>query len=327
MGRRGTVTAAGLALGWAADQLLGDPGRWHPVAGFGRLATALERRTYADDRFHGVVHVAVLVGGTAGLGFLATGAIRHPVLASLATAAATWTVLGGRSLAREAEAVAVHLGAGDLAAARVQVSHLVSRDPETLDADGVARAAMESVAENTSDAVVAPLLWGAVAGIPGLLAYRAINTLDAMVGYRNDRYRNFGWAAAKIDDLANWLPARISGGLAIVAAPLVGGRPSSALRAVREQSGQHPSPNGGVVEAAFAGALGVTVGGRNTYDGVVEDRGELGFGPPPMAADLARANRLALAVSAGAVAVAAVLALIQPRQRPPRVPGVAKGRR
>lgn len=313
MGGQGIATAVGLALGWAADQLLGDPRRWHPVAGFGRLATAMEDRTYADHRLHGAVHVAVLVGGAAAAGSLVARSARHPVLATMATAAATWVVLGGRSLARESEAVAAHLDAGDLAAARLQVSHLVSRDPQTLDADGVARAALESVAENTSDAVVAPLLWGAAAGLPGLLAYRAINTLDAMVGYRDDHYGNFGWAAAKLDDLANLLPARVSGGLAVLAAPLVGGRPADALRAVRDQSGRHPSPNGGVVEAAFAGALGVTLGGRNTYGGVEEDRGELGHGPAPSAADLARANRLALAVSAGAAGLSVLAALARRR--------------
>lgn len=313
MGAPGTATAVGLALGWAADQLLGDPRRRHPVAGFGRLATAVERRTYADDRLPGAVHVAVLVGGAAALGSLVARGGRHPVLATLATAAATWTVLGGRSLAREAEAVAAHLDAGDLTAAQLQVSHLVSRDPQTLDADGVARAALESVAENTSDAVVAPLFWGAVAGIPGLLAYRAINTLDAMVGYHNERYERFGWAAAKLDDLANWIPARLTGALVVAVAPLVGGERADAVRAVREQAGQHPSPNGGVVEAAFAGALGVTLGGRNVYGGVEEDRGELGFGPPPRPSDLARANRLAFAVSAGAAGLSVLAALARRR--------------
>lgn len=314
----GTATAVGLAMGWAADQLLGDPLRWHPVAGFGRLATAVEDRTYADDRLHGAVHVAVLVGGAAALGSLVARSARHPVLATLATAAATWTVLGGRSLARESEAVAAHLDAGDLTAAQLQVSHLVSRDPQTLDADGVARASLESVAENTSDAVVAPLFWGAVAGIPGLLAYRAINTLDAMVGYHNERYERFGWAAAKLDDLANWIPARLTGALVVVVAPLVGGERADAVRAVREQAGQHPSPNGGVVEATFAGALGVTLGGRNVYGGVEEDRGELGFGPPPRPSDLARANRLAFAVSAGAAVVSVGAAFLGGLVRPPR---------
>lgn len=303
------VVGAGLALGWVADQAFGDPRRYHPVAGFGKLALALEERWYADSRCRGVAHEAVLVGGALGLGCAVRQAVRdRPVLGVLATAAATWAVLGGRSLARESEAIAERLDAGDLLGARARMRNLVSRDPDALDADGLARATLESVAENTSDAVVAPLFWGAVAGIPGLLAYRAINTLDAMVGYPNDRYRNFGWAAAKLDDLANWLPARIAGGLATVAAPLVGGTPAEAARAVLEQSGQHPSPNGGVVEAAFAGALGVQLGGRNVYEGVVEDRGVLGYGPPPTAADLARGNRLALAVSAGSALVACSLA-------------------
>jgi adenosylcobinamide-phosphate synthase len=307
----GATLAAGLALGWAADRLLGDPRRGHPVAGFGRLAGRLEEALYADDRARGALFEAVLVGGAIGLGVLAQRCLRpRPVLSTLATAAATWAVLGGRSLAREAEAIGERLDAGDLTAARLQVRNLVSRDPETLDADGVARAALESVAENTSDAVVAPLFWGAVAGIPGLLGYRAANTLDAMVGYRNERYLAFGWAAAKVDDLANWVPARIAGGLAVLAAPLVGGRPGDALRAVREQSGRHPSPNGGVVEAAFAGALGVRLGGRNSYGGVEEDRGELGFGPPPVPADLGRANRLALAVSAGSALIASGIAVL-----------------
>ena len=303
------VVGVGLALGWLADQALGDPRRYHPVAGFGRVALALEGLWYADSRSRGVAHEAVLVGGAVGLGCAVRRAVRdRPVLGVLATAAATWAVLGGRSLARESEAIAERLDAGDLPGARARMRNLVSRDPEALDADGLARATLESVAENTSDAVVAPLFWGAVAGIPGLLAYRAVNTLDAMVGYRNDRYRNFGWAAARLDDLANWLPARIAGGLATVAAPLVGGSPADAARAVVSQSGLHPSPNGGVVEAAFAGALGVRLGGRNVYGGVEEDRGVLGFGPAPPSADLARGNRLALAVSAGSALAASVLA-------------------
>lgn len=314
MPHRGAILAVGLGLGWAADQLLGDPRRWHPVAGFGRVAAALEGRCYADDRALGAVFEAVLVGGAIGLGGVIQRGVRdRPVRGTLATAAATWAVLGGRSLAREAEAIADRLDAGDLAGARARVRHIVSRDPETLDADGVARAALESVAENTSDAVVAPLFWGAVAGIPGLLGYRAINTLDAMVGYRNEHYTNFGWAAAKLDDLVNWVPARIAGALAAAAAPLVVGAPGDAVRVVREQSGQHPSPNGGVVEGAFAGALGVTLGGRNVYDGVEEDRGELGFGPPPRPSDLARANRLAFAVATGAAVLSMAVAFARSR--------------
>ena len=306
--------AAGLAMGWAADQAFGDPRRGHPVAGFGRVALWLEKRLYADTRTAGVLFEAALVTSAVGLGCLVECGVRdRPIARTLAVAAATWAVLGGRSLAREADAVAAALAADDLPRARERVRSLVSRDPEFLDADSVARAALESVAENTCDAVVAPLFWGAVAGIPGLLGYRAINTLDAMVGYRNDRYGRFGWAAAKVDDAANWVPARIAGGLAALTAPLVGGRASDAVTVVRTQSAQHPSPNGGVVEGAFAGALGVTLGGRNSYGGVTEDRGELGTGPAPAVADLPRANRLALAVSAGSLLVAAGGALVRGR--------------
>lgn len=303
---RRAATACGLALGWVADQAFGDPHRLHPVAGFGSAAAALERRLYADDRCAGVAFTGALVGAAAGLGWLLERCAGPRPWARVAvTALATWTVLGGRSLAREAEQIAAALDDGDLAAARVGVSHLVSRDPSVLDEAGVARATLESVAENTSDAVVAPLLWGAVLGVPGLLGYRALNTLDAMVGYRNPRYLEFGWASARLDDLANWVPARIAGALAATLAPLVGGRSADAVRAVAEQAPAHPSPNGGVVEAAFAGALGVTIGGTNIYDGVAENRGELGFGPAPTAADLARAVRLATAVSAGSALLAA----------------------
>jgi adenosylcobinamide-phosphate synthase len=302
--------ATGLALGYAADARLGDPRRGHPVAGFGTAAAALERMAYRDDRVAGMGYVALLVGASIGLGGgLQRLGRRHPAVMVLITAAATWTVLGGRSLRREAATIADQLAAGDLAAARTQVRNLVGRDPTGLAADEVARATVESMAENTSDAVVAPLLWGAVAGVPGLLGYRAVNTLDAMVGHRSPRYARFGWAAARLDDLANWVPARVAGLVAAVAAPLVGGSAAAAWRAVRRDAGQHPSPNAGVVEAAFAGALGIRLGGRNVYQGRVEDRGVLGDGHPVEIADIARANRLARAVSALTLGLVVLLRL------------------
>jgi len=321
-----TATAAGLALGVLADQLLGDPRRLHPVAGFGTVAAALERRLHADRRAPGVLHVALLVGGSAGLGVLGDRTTRaRPGLRLGLTAAATWTVLGGRSLQREAQTLARQLGEEDLPAARRQIRNLVGRDPSALDAGELARACVESVAENTSDAVVAPLVWGAVAGLPGLLAYRAVNTLDAMVGHRSPRYRHFGWAAARLDDVANWVPARLSGLLAALAAPLVGGRPVDALRAWRRDAGHHPSPNAGVVEAAFAGALGVRLGGTNVYGGVAEDRGTLGGERAVGVADIAPAARLSLLVSLGAAALAVGLRLlprgIRPQTRPHPRPG------
>ncbi len=304
----GWPEAVGLGLGYLADVLFGDPRRWHPVAGFGKVATWLERRTYADAHLAGAGHALLLVGATAGLGALAErcGARRPPTRIIL-TGLATWTVLGGRSLARAATAVAGPLALGDLAGARSQVRHLVGRDVAELSESEVARATVESVAENSSDAVVAPLLWGAALGIPGLLGYRAVNTLDAMVGHRTPRYERFGWAAARLDDVANWVPARVAALAAAVAAPRVGGSPTTVLRVVRHDAGQHPSPNAGVVEAAFAGALGIRLGGRNVYRGQVEERGVLGEGPPAGADDIPRANRLAAAASLTALALAMLI--------------------
>lgn len=294
--------ALGLALGFGLDRLLGDPRRGHPVAAFGRAAAALERRTYADSIAAGAGHVGLLVGSAwLGAAVVDRVARRSPVAEVVWTALVTWTVLGGRSLEREASAVARHLERGDLPAGRKQVSHLVGRDPWALDAAGVTRAAIESLAENTSDAVVAPLVWGAVAGAPGMVAHRAINTLDAMIGYRHERYERFGKVAARLDDVVNWLPARLGAALAAGTSP-------AARRAVREDAAAHPSPNGGQIEAAFAGALGIRLGGANAYDGLVEDRGELGDGRPAEPRDVARAVRLARRVQLGTLAVAVALA-------------------
>ncbi|MBN9618173.1 MAG: cobalamin biosynthesis protein CobD, partial [Actinobacteria bacterium] len=231
----------------------------------------------------------------------------------LTTAAATWTVLGARSLRSEGRAVHDHLAAGDLAAAREQVTHLVGRDPSVLDEDGVARAALESVAENTCDAIVAPLFWGAIAGVPGLLAYRAANTLDAMVGHRSPRYADFGWAAARLDDAANLVPARLTAALVAVAAPAVGADGLAALRTARRDGRRHPSPNSGFSEAAYAGAIGLRLGGRNVYAGRVEERPVLGDGRTPEVEDLLRATRLCAAVTVAA-GVAAGVAALAPRR-------------
>jgi adenosylcobinamide-phosphate synthase len=306
----GAARALGLLLGVAADAVLGDPRRGHPVAGFGALAGRLERWVWAPSRARGAAYVAVAVGGPAVLGTLVERATRdRPVARVAATVTATWAVLGARSLAGEASAMARLLERGDLPAARRRLSHLAGRDPSSLDLAELARASVESVAENTSDAVVAPLLWGAVAGLPGLLGYRAVNTLDAMVGHRTPRHERFGWAAARLDDVANLAPARLSALLATALAPAVRGRPSAAWRAWRRDARRHPSPNAGPVEAAFAGALGVRLGGTNVYAGRVEHRGPLGDGPPADVPDLARAVRLAVAVDAAAALLAAGVAL------------------
>ena len=301
-------SAVGLAVGYLADRVVGDPGRGHPVAGFGAASSWLEARCYADRRAAGVVHTGALIGTTIALGAALERLISNRSLSTvMTTAVATWAVLGGRSLSREAATVAGQLAGGRLVAARDQVRHLVGRDTAELSADEVARATVESVAENASDAIVAPLLWGAVAGLPGLLGYRAANTLDAMIGHRSPRYLEFGWAAARLDDLANWVPARLAALAAAAWAPLVGGTASKAIDVVRRDAGRHPSPNAGVVEAAFAGALDIRLGGQNAYHGSVEDRGILGNGRPVTVADIKRADRLAAAVSLSALVVAVLV--------------------
>lgn len=294
--------AVGLLLGTALDAIVPDPRRGHPVAAFGTVATAFERRVYRDRRASGAVFTAACVGAAALLGRL----VERRAGTAVATAAAAWTVLGARSLRVEGRAVHDQLAAGDLDAARRQVTHLVGRDPSVLDEAGVARAALESVAENSCDAIVAPLFWGAVAGVPGLLAYRAANTLDAMVGHRSPRYANFGWAAARLDDAANLAPSRLTAALVAVAAPAVGGDARAALRVARRDGRRHPSPNSGLSEAAYAGALGLRLGGRNVYAGRVEERPVLGDGRAPELDDLLRATRLCAAVTVAAAVVSAV---------------------
>jgi adenosylcobinamide-phosphate synthase len=298
----------GLAVGYLADRVVGDPGRGHPVAGFGAAAVWLEARCYADRRAAGLVHTGALVGAGVALGVVVERLISNRSWSTVVTtAAATWAVLGGRSLSREAATVAGQLADGSLLAARDQVRHLVGRDTAELSTDEVARATVESVAENASDAIVAPLLWGAVAGLPGLIGYRAVNTLDAMIGHRTPRYLEFGWAAARLDDLANWVPARLAALVTAAWAPLIGGTAGKAIDVVRRDAGRHPSPNAGVVEAAFAGALDVQLGGRNAYHGTVEDRGVLGNGRLVTVADIDRADRLAAAVSLTALVVAVLV--------------------
>ncbi|WP_344239379.1 cobalamin biosynthesis protein [Actinocorallia libanotica] len=309
----GRARAVGLLLGVGLDAVFADPRRGHPVAGFGRAAAALEGRLYGDSRARGAVFTGVCVGAAAALGVLAERSGRPAVRCAL-TAVTAWAVLGGTSLAREGMIMARRLEDGDLEAARARLSHLCARDPSGLDAATLARATVESLAENTGDAVVAPLLWGAVAGVPGLVAYRAVNTLDAMVGYRSPRYERFGWASARLDDLANWIPARVTGLLTVLAAPAVaenGTREavSDSWRILRRDGGRHPSPNAGRCEAAAAGALGVRLGGANSYGGRLELRPELGDGRKPEVEDVRRAARLSRAVTAGAALAAAALAL------------------
>lgn len=325
--------AAGLAAGVALDALLGDPRRCHPVAVFGQAAAALEARTYADSRLRGAAYAATCVLAVAApAAFVARGTRNRPLQQAAAAALAVWAVTGARSLHREAGRIEAELARNDLPAARRALPSLCGRDPAGLSSEEITRAVIESVAENTCDAVVAPLLWGAVAGLPGLAAYRAVNTLDAMVGYRSPRYLRFGWASARLDDTANWVPARITAALTVACAfmvPLPGtsaqsppaeghlatGSARSAFRAVLRDGARHPSPNAGRCEAAFAGALGVRLGGTNVYGGVAEERPSLGDGRAPEPGEIGRAVRLSRAVTAATAAVAVLIAITRGGRR------------
>ncbi|SEQ10369.1 adenosylcobinamide-phosphate synthase [Lentzea xinjiangensis] len=308
----GAGRALGLLLGVAADAVFGDPRRFHPVAAFGTAAAALEERLYADSKAAGAAYSAVLAGGTVAAGVAVERlARRHWLAQALATGLATWTVLGGNSLAAEGTAMGRELADGDVEAARARLPHLCGRDAARLDTLGLARATVESVAENTSDAVVAPLFWGAVAGVPGLLGYRAANTLDAMVGHKSPRHLRFGWASARLDDLANLLPSRLAALLVVAGAPVVGGSAQQALETWRRDAAAHPSPNAGQVEAAFAGALEIRLGGRTTYAHGVEERPVMGHGRNPDSGHVTRAVELSRVVGFAAGAVSAVIALFR----------------
>lgn len=282
------MPAAGLAIavGLGLDRVLGEPPTsMHPVARFGQAMTALENRIHRDDRVRGTVFCAVGVGGAAALGV----ALRRIAGPGPATAVAIAVAAAGRMLGREANAIGGLLVDGDLAAARERLPTLVGRTATGLSESDVARAVIESVAENSVDAVIAPIVWAAIGGAPAVLAHRAVNTLDAMVGHRTPRHERFGWASARLDDVANWLPARVAALFVAVVRPR---RATAVWRVVRRDSGRHPSPNGGVIEAAYAAALDIRLGGTNRYGDVIEDRGQLGDGDAARPADVARAVAL-----------------------------------
>ncbi|MDI3256365.1 MAG: adenosylcobinamide-phosphate synthase CbiB [Kyrpidia sp.] len=256
----------------------------------------------------------LLAAGVVGLTYAATwtsvclaGKI-HPVLAEAVSALWVWTAVAPRSLAATARRVSRALAAGDLPAARRAAGLMVSRGTDSLPEREVIRAAVESVAENIVDAVVSPLLYAAVGGGPAAMAYRAANTLDAMVGYRNPRYRDFGWGSAKFDDLLNWIPARLAGWALVGAAAFLGLNAGEAWRSIRRDAHRHPSPNGGVPEAAVAGALGVRLGGWNTYHGRRSFRPYLGPGARPLqAGDIARTVQLMIVATGEAACLIGVI--------------------
>ncbi|MGL4831896.1 MAG: cobalamin biosynthesis protein [Propionibacteriaceae bacterium] len=311
----------GLLAGIVADAVMGDPpNRWHPVAWCGSAAIALEKHSYADSRPAGVRHVALSLIPLAIAGVAAEKITReHPVARVLSTAAVTWAAIGAHSLADEGRMMADALDAGDLPGARARLPHLCGRLADALDEPELARATIESLAENTADSVIASVFWGTLAGIPGILVHRGANTLDAMIGHHNERYENFGWAAAHLDDLLDYVPARLTGALACLLAPLVGGDRRRAWQIMCRDARNHPSPNGGWCEAAFAGTLGVHLGGHNVYPGGrAEDRGLLGDGPAPSSKHARDAATLVGAISFTAVGIAAATRAIWTSRKAPR---------
>mgnify|MGYP003110935490 CR=1 FL=1 len=300
-----SLTLAAIAA-VALDRVLGEPARGHPLGALGRAANRLEQRLNRRAR------------GDLGRGALAMALLAlPPVLAALALTLwlpgwllwplqvlGLWLALGARSLAEHGRAVAAPLAAGDLPEARRQVARIVSRDSDALDPEGVARAATESMLENGADAVFASLFWFLLAGLPGVLLHRIVNTLDALWGYRTPRYERFGKAAARLDDVLNWVPARLTAlsyGLC--------GHLTPALRCWRRQAPLWDSPNAGPVMAAGAGALGVTLGGPAPYHGALKQRPRLGQGPAPDAATIDAALALVRRTMLLWLAVAVLIAL------------------
>jgi adenosylcobinamide-phosphate synthase len=272
-----------LALG--LDYWLGEPKRLHPLVGFGAFADGLEKWLNAGQgsQLKGTLALLIAVGP---LGFIAysleASLALSSVLSTLFAGVVLYLAIGWRSLIQHAKAISIPLAAGDLATAREAVGHIVSRDTHNLNESEIAKAAAESVLENGADAVFAALFWFAVAGVPGVVIYRLSNTLDAMWGYKNQRFLQFGWAAARFDDLLNFIPARLTA-LAYTLCGARTGNSSNAWRSWREQAGTWKSPNAGPVMAAGAGAIGVELGGAAQYQGQNQERPSLGAGVAPTA--------------------------------------------
>lgn len=295
-----------MALALGVDFLLGDPRRWHPVAGLGSLAERAERWlrggdavTPAGRRTRGTMAVALIAGAT---GMFVAALEALPMPGWLVDATALWITLGWRGLISAGRGLSACLGAGDLDGARALAAGLVSRDLAATDAGALSRAGTESILENGNDAVIAPLFWFAVAGAPGAAVFRAVNTLDAMWGYRTPRYRDFGWAAARLDDVLGWVPARLTA-LAYLAA---GGR-WRAAGVVRRQARDWKSANAGHAMAAGGWALDVRLGGPARYHGRMIDQPVLGGGNKAAADTPRRAARL---VTAAGLLTAAALVLL-----------------
>ncbi len=272
-------TALILVIGMLFDALIGDPRAIyrvipHPVVLIGKPISFLDSRLNRAERgerallVRGAMTVMIIVGLATAVGYGLSRLFQAPVWGWMAEAVLVGILLAGRSLHDHVRRVAKGLRQDGLEGGRREIAHIVSRDPRSLDRHSVARSAIESLSENFSDGVVAPILFYLIFGLPGLLAYKAINTLDSMIAYKTAKYKSFGFAAAKLDDLANWLPARTSGGVVCLAACFTPtAYPVGAARVMLRDAGKHKSPNGGWPEAAFAGALNIALGGPRTYPG------------------------------------------------------------
>jgi adenosylcobinamide-phosphate synthase len=310
--------AAIMLLALVIDACLGWPAAvhariGHPVTWIGALIAALDRSLNREDiaettrRVVGTLVAISVIMLVAGAGWVCTLVLPDGWLGLILTAVLAWPLVAARSMHDHVVAVARPLTEGDLPAARQAVSLIVGRDPSQLDAAAIGRAATESLAENTSDGIVAPLFWGVIFGLPGIAAYKAINTLDSMIGHRTVRHEAFGWAAARIDDVANLIPARLTG----VLFAAVSAQPGIALATMWRDARHHRSPNAGWPEAALAGALGVRLSGPRVYEGRLAQEPWLNAtAPDPAPADLNRALALyvrAMLVLAGGLALLALL--------------------
>ncbi len=305
----------GLAI--VLDTLIGDPRtKWHPVVLIGTLIAVLEARLLnpaaapGAKRLAGLVLVALVLAASYAAAWLLISSLAdlHPLAALGGSALLLSFAITPRSLAAAGREIQACLEAGDIDAARRKVAWIVGRDTDRLDTAEITRATVETVAENITDGIIAPLFYAALGGAPLAILYRAVNTLDSMVGYKNDKYRDFGLVAAKTDDAFNFIPARITGLLVVAAAFLLRYDAGGALRAIRQDAARHPSPNSGIPEAGVAGALGIRLGGLNYYGGVPSLRATMGEGRVPLApGHIAGAVRIMYAATALFAAVVTVL--------------------
>jgi adenosylcobinamide-phosphate synthase len=313
------MTAIEISAAYLVDLFLGDPpGYPHPVRLIGQTISLLERKflqwthTPWMQRFSGVMMAAIVVSGA---GLLTWAIIRiaswvHPFFSSIATIFFAYTTLATRSLYDEPKKVIKALEQGDLSLARKEVGFLVGRNTDHLDEKEICRALIETVSENTSDGIVAPLFYLLIGGPPLAMAYKALNTLDSMVGYRNDRYRYLGWASAKGDDVVNFIPSRLTALLFVLSSFIVGKSWRGAWRMTWRDGRKNPSPNSGYPEAAMAGALGVQLGGKNLYFGRVEEKPLIGEDERPIDRNVAKESLRLMIVNSVIAVIIAILVIV-----------------